>query len=81
MITTNQAAIWAMMAIMGARGKLPGLGRCWRRRRQPDQQVIRVHTGSGSERQIPHRTNKSIRRGNHRDKRDGALGQYWEYPA
>jgi len=26
-LTTNQAALWAMMGIMGARGALPGLGR------------------------------------------------------
>ena len=26
-ITTNQAAIWAMMGIMGVREPLPGLGR------------------------------------------------------
>ncbi len=26
-ITTNQAALWAMMGIIGARDPLPGLGR------------------------------------------------------
>ncbi len=39
-ITTNQAAIWAMMGIMACANRCPVWEGCWRRCQQPDQTVI-----------------------------------------